>query len=125
MREYEDNLKKFIKELICNVDYFKSCSTETIEEITYYCEQEYVDKDTVIFRAGDPINKIYFIVNGYVNINVRVGISDIFVDSLYQGCSIGCNGILGDFNHNFTARTVTNASFLCITKDNLNALINS
>jgi hypothetical protein len=125
MQAYKDNLKKFIKEMIWSVDYFKSCSPETIEEISYYWEQQYVDKDTVIFRAGDPIDKLYFIINGSVNINVRIGMSDVLVDSLYQGCTIGCNGILGDFNHNFTARTITNTNFLCISKDNLNVLINS
>lgn len=125
MKNYKDNLKSFVKLMISKVDYFTPCSDDTIEEISYYCEQIYSDKDKVIFRAGDPIDKIYFIVSGKVNILVNIQGNDIIVDSLYQGCSIGINGVLGDHWHNFTAKTTSNTSFYCISKDHLSSLLNS
>lgn len=125
MRNYKDNLKSFIKLMISKVDYFTPCCDDTIEEISYYCEQIYFDKDNVIFRAGDPIDKIYFIVSGKVNVLVNIQGNEIIVDSLYQGCSIGINGVLGDHCHNFTAKTTNNTSFYCISKDHLSSLLNS
>lgn len=89
MKTYKDNLKMFLKELIQNVDYMGACCDDTIEEISYYCQQAFCEKDTVVFRAGDSIDKIYFILNGKVNIMVNINGIDIVVDTLYQGCSIG------------------------------------
>jgi len=122
---YTDSLKTFILHLISDVDYFKPCSQETIEEISYYMEQSFIDKDNVLFREGDEIDRIYFIINGKINITVNINGIDVFIDALTQGCSIGCNGVLGEYMHNFTARAASNTTYLWITKDHLQALINS
>lgn len=114
-----------MKEMITNVDYFKALSEESIEEISYYCEQVFFEKDTVIFRAGDPIDRIYFVINGKVNVTIDINDIDVSIENLYQGCSIGCNGVLGDFRYSFTARTQTSTNMYCITKDSLQTLINS
>ena len=124
MKRYQDTLKQFMKQLFLNVDYFKKWGPDTLEEITYYCEQEHFEKDRIIFRAGDPIDKIFFIISGKIDITINITDIDVVVDSLYQGCSIGWNGILGDFSHNFTARSTTNCSAYTITKDSLKSLVN-
>jgi CRP-like cAMP-binding protein len=111
--------------MISSVDYFKPCSNDTIEEISYYCEQVHYDKDNVVFRAGDPIDKIYFVVSGKVNIIVNIHGRDIVVDTLHQGCSIGANGVLGNLCHNFSAKTMSTTSFYCISKDHLSSLLNT
>lgn len=125
MERYKDNLKEFIKQLLKSVDYIRECSDKTVEELSYYCKQEFLEKDKILFRAGDPIDRIYFIVGGKLNITITINSINIVVDTLYQGCSIGCNGVLGDFRHNFTARSVTNCSFYTLSKDNIQFLINS
>lgn len=124
MKQYQDTLKTFTKQMLLGVDYFRKCSDSTIEEITYYCQQQFYENDRIIFRAGDTIDKIYFIASGKVNITVNINDIDVIVDTLFQGCVIGCNGILGDFRHNFAARAVSNVSMYFISKDSLKSLMN-
>ena len=75
-------------------------------------EQSFIDKDNVLFREGDEIDRIYFIINGKINITVNINGIDVFIDALTQGCSIGCNGVLGEYMHNFTARAASNTTYL-------------
>lgn len=114
----------FTKELVRNVDYITTLSDDTIDEITYCLEQRHFEKDKIIFRAGDSIDCIHFITNGTVKITVNINDTDVPIDTLYRGCSIGANGILGSYNYNFTARTASKVALLVITKDSFKSLVN-
>jgi len=124
MKSYKDTYKEFQKELVQSVDYMANLSEDSIEEITYYLKQEDFEKDKIIFRAGDPVEKIYFITNGRINISVNYKDTEIPLDVLNRGCSIGSNGVVGQFNYNFTARAETKITLLTLSKDDLKHLNN-
>ena len=85
MKGYKDNLRVFSIKLIQSIDYMNDLSAITLEEISYHLEQEHFEQNKVIFRAGEPIDRIYFIVNGIVNISVNVLEREIIIDSISQG----------------------------------------
>ena len=85
MKSYSDSYKVFQKELVRSVDYMYDLSEDSVEEITYYLKQEDVERDKIIFRAGDPINKIYFISNGRIDVSINHKESEILIDTLYRG----------------------------------------
>lgn len=124
MKEYKDSYKLFTKELVRNVDYIHGLSDNTVEEITYYLRQKHFEKDKILFRAGDSIDSIYFITNGSIKITVTINDTEVPLDTLYRGSSIGANGVLGHYNYNFTARTVSKVTLLVLTKESIKTLIN-
>ena len=102
--KYQDEWKLFVKENLRFVDYIKHCSDKTVEHITYYLKEEVIEAGSVIFRAGTPVDKLYFIAEGEVDIIVKIGKKEIILDTLYQACNIGEYGILGDYRHTFSAK---------------------
>lgn len=99
-------------------------SDDTIEEISYYLKQTDFEKDKIIFRAGDPVDCIYFVTNGRVIITVNINDSEVPIDTLHRGCSIGALGILASYNYSFTARAETKLSLLRLSKDDFKTLLN-
>jgi CRP-like cAMP-binding protein len=125
IKSYKDSYKMFVKELLRSVDYMSKLSEDTIEEISYYLKQVDYEKDKVIFRAGDPIDKIYFITNGRIITSANINDTEVPIDSLYRGCSVGSNGIVGNFNYNFSGKAETKLTVLVLSKEDLKALVNS
>lgn len=64
--------------------------------------QEYIEKDNVLIRAGDKIDRIYFLLSGEVQIFTEIKGREVLFDKLYQGSSIGVYGILGKLNSNYS-----------------------
>ena len=79
----------------------------------------------IICRAGEPIEAIYFVVHGVVNISINTDGKEVIIDSITQGASIGCSGILNKCNHNFTVRAGSKVTIYLITRDNLIACMNT
>ena len=82
----------------------KSLSDDIIEEISYYLKDEAYEQDAIIFEAGSPVDRIYFILKGEVEMLVKINKREALLDTLYQACNIGEYGILGDYCHTFTAK---------------------
>ena len=61
---YIDKNKSFLYTLIKQVDYLKDLTDDTIEELCYSMRKEYIEVGSDIFRVNDPIDSIYFIING-------------------------------------------------------------
>jgi CRP-like cAMP-binding protein len=125
MKGYRDSLRVFSMKLIQSVDYLSTLTDASLEEVSYHLQTEHYEPNKVVFRAGDPIDAMYFIVHGVVNISVNVNDREVIIDSINQGCSVGCNGILGHFNHNFTARASSKVTLYYLTKDSLKTLMNT
>jgi CRP-like cAMP-binding protein len=53
------------------VSYFEICDEESIEQISYGLMPDAISEGKVFFKPGDILNKIYFIVEGEVEIYVR------------------------------------------------------
>lgn len=89
MKGYKDNLRVFSMKLIKSVDYLNDISKSTLEEVSYHLQQQHYEQNKVMFRAGEPIDAIYFVVSGVVNICVNVNDREVIIDSINQGCSVG------------------------------------
>lgn len=123
-RRYQDEWKVFLKDNLRYVDYIKHVSEETVEELSYHLKEETFEAGDVIFRAGSPVDRLYFITDGEVEIIVKVGRKEAMMDVLYQACNIGEYGVLGDYTHTFTARAKSNSAQVCyITKASLQSCI--
>ena len=124
LKTYKDNMRKYQMKLITSVDYMSKLKENTLEEISYHLIQAHFEQNKVIFRAGDPVECIFFVVHGVVNISINIGDREIIIDSIGQGASIGCNGVLGNYNHNFTARASSKVTMYYISKDSLRTCMN-
>lgn len=114
--EYNDEWKCFLKDNLKYIGYIKNVSDKTVEELSYCLREENVEKGTVIFRAGSPCDKLYFVADGEVDIMVKVGRREALLDTLYQACNIGEYGILGDYTHTFTAKAKSNPTHIVSNK---------
>ena len=121
---YQDEFKIFLKENLRYVDYFKPISKETIEELSYHLKLENFEAGDIIFRAGNKVDKLYFVIEGEIDIIVKVGKKEATLDTLYQLCNIGEYGILGEYTHTFTAKSKDNSTLAYITKDSLHTVNN-
>ena len=116
-KEYQDEYKLFIKDILRFIDYIKTVSEETVEELTYFIKEVSFEVDTMIFRAGAVVDRVYFIAEGEVDIIAKVGKREAVLDTLYQGCNIGEYGVLGDYTHSFSAKAKTNVSLMYIERE--------
>ena len=122
-KRYQDEWKIFMKDNLRYIDYIKKCKEDTIEEITYYLKEQMYSAGDMIFRSGSPIDKVYFVASGEVDIIVKIGNREVILDVLYQSCNIGEYGVLGDFSHTFGCRARKNGTHMVyIPKEEINKL---
>lgn len=106
------------------VEYFANSSDYILEDLYSDLKEENFKEGEVICNAGDPINKIYFVAFGEIEIFIKTYKVEISIDTLYQGCSIGEYGILGDYWFMFTARAKSNsAKVYSILKSSVRSVI--
>ena len=96
MKTYNDKLKMFLKLILRTIPFMKNLSDDSIEEVSYHLKQSYYDPDEIIFRAGDPVDNIYVITRGEVELIANIDDQDFVAHHLYQGCFIGGYKILSD-----------------------------
>lgn len=125
LKTYNDKLKIFLKVILKSIPFMKNLSAESIEEVTYHLKQKYYDPNEVIFRPGDPVDQLYLITRGEVDLIVNIDNHDFIVHNLYQGCFIGGYRILGDYIHTYTARAVSSVTLHYINKDSVSLLQNN
>lgn len=124
-KEYQDEWKIFLKDNLRYIDYIKNLSDETVESLTYCLKEEMYDAGSFVFKAGAPVDKLYFIASGEVDIIVKIGKKEATLDTLYQACNIGEYGVLGDYKHTFTAKVKANGTHLVyIPKESLHIIKN-
>ena len=123
---YQDDWKRFLVSNLKCIDYLKEATDDFLEDLYYELKDETFEGDKVIFKAGDDINKIYFITDGQVEVTVKVNNIDIWIDTLYQGCSMGEYGVLGTSTFMFTATAKSNiVKVWYITGDIIKSKINA
>ena len=92
---YKDRWKKFIFRALNNIDYFGSCIPSYInEEIGYLLEIVSFNKGEYLFKANQLWEYIYIISQGEVDITLNKINSEVHIDTLYTGWSIGSYGII-------------------------------
>ena len=85
MRTYQDKLKSFLHHILRSIDYIKDLEEDSIEEISYHLKYEYYEKQQIVFRAGQSVDRIYFISTGEAEIFINYEGEEFIIDSLYQG----------------------------------------
>ena len=92
---YKDKWKRFIHRVLWNIEYFgKGISNSAIEEIGYLFEIVSFNKNEYLFKAGQMCENIYIISKGEIDILINKMGTDVHIDTLYTGCSIGSYGII-------------------------------
>ena len=123
-RTYQDEWKKFLVSNIKNVEYLKNGSDVLLEELYFDLKEEAFKEGDVIFKAGDVVDRIYFIAEGEIEIFIKTYKIEISIDTLFQGCSIGEYGVLGECVFMFTAKTKSNfLKLFSISKSSVRSLL--
>ena len=71
---------------------------------------------------NDPIDSIYFIINGQVDMFLQINTQDVHLETLYKGCTIGAYGVLGKYFSQFLGKTSQPTSVYILDKDTLHRL---
>ena len=121
---YNDGWKIFLLWNIRSVEYFKNAPDYLLEELYCDLKEESYENGAIICKSGDPIDRIYFVTDGEIEIFVNTYKIEISIESLYQGWSIGEYGVLGDYNYMFTAKVKSNfAKVYYITKSSIRSIL--
>ena len=120
-QSYNDRWKKFVKRTLESIEYFNEPKLEKIrEELFYKLEILNIKKDTTIFQNGKPWREIYIIANGEVNIFIENNDkNESYLDTVYQGCSIGSYSILTGDDYSINGKAKTDWTLLKLTYEKL------
>ena len=55
--------------LLKNSDIFKSCSESDLMDIASICHEVHAEKNTMLFKKGDPGNCMYFVYSGSISVH--------------------------------------------------------
>ena len=69
-KNYKDKWKQFQIKIISTISYFNPLEFDIKEELYYKLRLEFIEKDTVIFTAGDVCKALYFVVAGEIDLLV-------------------------------------------------------
>ena len=83
LKKYQDLNKLFMKELLKNTDLTECLSDDTIEELSYGMKPLYVENGSFLFKEGDYVSRIYFVVSGHLSITLRLDGLEAEVEDLY------------------------------------------
>ena len=87
---YDDKWKQFLRQLVSSVPFFRELSENTLEELLYGLEQEFHEKDAVLFKPGDVCTGIRYLSDGEIDFVVRLDNGEeILIDTLFRGCVFG------------------------------------
>lgn len=72
LRQYNDNLKEFIKGMLNNINYMVDLPDYVKEEIVYNLGIESFNAGSYIFKPGMALDSILFIVRGEVELSFTI-----------------------------------------------------
>lgn len=103
--------------MISSVDYFNGLTEDLKEELHYKLKLENFEQGTSIFEAGESCKSIYFVVSGEIDLIIEKGSeSEILLDTLHSGCSIGTYSFINETDFPYTAKARTNITILVLNK---------
>jgi CRP-like cAMP-binding protein len=106
--QYTDKWKKFVKKSLRMVDYFSfGVSDKILEEMIYSFELVNIKEGDYLFKAGEQVTCIYFVVDGELDIYVENHNKEFYIDTLYQGCNVGAYSMIRgeDYTNHGKARS--------------------
>lgn len=100
------------------IDVFKDLRQEAINDISEIAREEYYDKGTVLFSAGEPADHFYILVTG--NVGLAVGDAATSHYSVTRiGESFGWSSVVGRDTYSARAECVAPSRVLKISRTDL------
>ena len=84
--------------------------------------KDYIEVGQNLLEVRDPVNEIFFILQGSVDMYLNIQMQDVHLDTLHRGCTIGAYGVLVETQHKFIAKTNTPTSIVTLSKKTLKRL---
>lgn len=105
--------------LLKSIPLFKTIPAEVISSIALIAEEVPIDKDRVLFRAGDPGDAMYVIVEG----NILIHRGDKQIATLGQKDCLGEMALLDEETRSADATARTDGMLLKISQDSFSELL--
>jgi CRP-like cAMP-binding protein len=116
-------LQEAIIECLSGITIFADLDTAELNTISEHTHVSRLEPGDIVFKEGDPGDKMYFIVDGTLDvlktINDQVG-KKIAVQA--QGGSIGEMAVIGGFSRTATVKACTDATLLTLSRQSLNQI---
>lgn len=96
--------------MLRNLDYTYNLSEETIRELTFGMGHLYVNSGRYLFKEGHEERRIYFILDGYIEIYMTVMGKEVFIDRLYPGCTMCGYSCISGEDISISAKTVSHVN---------------
>lgn len=119
---YVDKNKNFLYTLMKQVGYLKNLTDDTVEELCYSMKKEHFEAGADVFRVHDPIEAIYFIVSGKIDMFINLNLQDVLLETIFKGCTFGQYGVLGKYHSQFLGKTCEPTSMYILEKSTLKRL---
>jgi len=111
---YKDHYKEWQKTQLQNVAYFQDLSLDCIEYLNYKINHIDYDEGEIIFKNAEPIDYLYILANGEVEVYVTTADEDLLLDTFkVNGSLMGQFTILDSGRPiTYSARTISQVSML-------------
>ena len=108
--------------IIQKADLFKDLSQEAMSQISTIMVEESYEKGSLVFKAGEPANSFYLIVDGRVRLSMGAEGRIDYTASL-PGEAFGWTGMVDRTGYVATAECVTPCKLVKIEKAKLNQVL--
>jgi CRP-like cAMP-binding protein len=109
--------------IIQKADLFQDVSPQTMNEISSIMVEGAYEKDSLVFKAGDPSTSFYVIVDGTVRLSIGTA-AEIDYTANRPGEAFGWTGMVDRPAYVATAQCSTPCRLVKIEKDKLIAVLN-
>lgn len=106
-------------EILKKIPFFDGLNTEDLNQIAEKVQMDYFPADHLIFRMGDPGDKMFIIKRGEVQVIRDNTILAVLKDNAF----FGEMALVSDETRNADIKTVTDVELLTIAKDDFKYLL--
>lgn len=103
--------------LIEDIDLFSGVGDDIIEQVVALGTLKKYEENTIIFKEGDPGEKMYIIVEGQVKVTMATRDGTVVLSEFSKGDLFGEMAVIEEQNRTATATSVTSATLLEIGHD--------
>lgn len=124
-KQYNDKWRKFVKRSIKNIDFLSyHLSDHIIDDISYLFEITSLSQGEYLYKKGTTWRDIHIISNGEVNIYLEDTKEELYLDTLYAGCTTGSYASLNADDYTVSAKAKTDCIILRLPYIKLHTLRN-
>lgn len=113
-------------EVLKKINFFRGLNDQELSEISALCEEDFFTTGEICQKEGEPVSRIYFIVNGKVGVefhmnSIAYGNKDIIMYTLNDGDVIGWSALIEGVPWS-TSRAINPTEVLYLNADDLKQL---